>query len=580
MKKTLPAQLVTKGISTVNSLRQVFCLLVLLLFVANSANSQNLAANYSLSQATTASSFTSLVAGASVPTLFASGWDDNAAVAIDLTTANASGLITGANFDFKFNNIAQNKLYVSPNGFVTFGATGPTTTNYSPINTIEGSGGAAAVYAANLAGYLTGVITYTITGSAPNRILTVDWGAFTRNGTTGRISMQLLLYEGGTGATNPYLIEMKYKQISALANNEFGQIGLRGAEASLGTMTNAKNMFWDGSVAGPWPTPGSGGLGIGTTRTDTVLTAAGATATTAIPTAGVRSIKWTPIVVACSAPTVSVSNILINSATATLGGATNYQYILNNSSVNPGATAGTPLTAPGTSFNITGLTANTANNYFWLRADCGSGVYSAYVSAGPFTTLCNATNVPYTENFASAANTNIPACTARELISGYSPNLWGTSNPYDSASGYTTPHLTYIQDGTLGANTWFYTEGINLTAGQTYRLSYNYGGTDGSTITNKMDVKYGLGPNAASMLLPLDSHPNIKGIGSSNIVLFTAPSSAVYYFGFKAYSAAAMGRIYLDDISITTSNCVRPTTVSANTITGTSASVTWGQSRR
>ncbi|MGC4041417.1 MAG: hypothetical protein QM710_11710 [Flavobacterium sp.] len=563
MKKTLLSPLSNTPFSA-SSLKKAYSLLIVLL-TFHSLNAQNLGANYSLTQLTTGTftNMTTTGATGAIPTLFSSGWDDNAAATIDLTTANT--LITTSNFDFKFNNNAQSIIRVSPNGFVTFGTGIPSTTNYTPINSTEGTGGAIAVYAGNLVGYSTGVVCYTVAGTVGSRILTIDWGAFTRPGAPsgGRMSMQLLLYEG------TYRIEMKYKQLLQFSADAYGQIGLRGAETILGTdMTNAKGITW---ASGAWPAPS--GFSNSTSRTDTVITDIGGTSPASIPTASARLLQWNPVAVSCSAPTVTVSNPLINTATATIGGSTNYQYIVNTTGVNPGTTAGTALTAPGTTFTIPSLSAGTTY-YFWLRSDCG-GTYSTYTSSGAFTTLCASVPVPYTQDFSGTADTFIPTCTKREIISG--PNQWGVANPPDLTSTYTTPHLMYSQDGIQAANTWFYTHGVALTAGQTYRLSYNYGGTNGSTVINKMDVKYGLGPYAAYMTLPLDSHPDIKGVGSSNVVLFTAPTTNVYYFGFKAYSAAAMGRIYLDDISITTSNCVRPAAVSANSITGTSASVTWGQ---
>ena len=560
MKKTL----LTAPSNSITNTTKVFFLLLCFLSLYK-GTSQSLRSNYTCTQTAIASAFTDLTGKTD---LITGTWDDNISAATSLTTSNP--LMGATNFAFKFNNVTQTTFYVSSNGFITFGSA-PSTTNYVPLNTIEGTGGLISVYGSNLnitSGAATNTVSYNVTGVIGSRILKIEWAYFRRTNNvtdTNLMNMQLWLYE----TTN--VVEMRYGvQTTVYAFTGNGQVGLRGAGGVVGAISDINALSYPSSSA--WPTSPTVMAAAGIS-TDIVRTRSSGSVIM-IPAGCNRMFTWTPQ--NCVAPTVTVSNILINTATANLSGSTNYQYILNNSATNPGVTAGTALAAPGATFSIPGLVANTSNYYFWVRSDCGSGVFSAYVSSGPFSTLCNAvTTLPYTQDFSATANTFIPTCNSRQLVSG--PNQWGVANPADVASGYATPHLMYIQDGIQAANTWYYTQGITLTTGQTYRLSYNYGGTPGSSIINKMEVKYGLSPTATNMTIPLDNHPDIKGIGSSNIVLFTAPSSDVYYFGFKAYSAAAQGRIYLDDINITVSDCVRPTNISANSITGTSASITWNQ---
>lgn len=553
-----------------NTLRVGF--LILCVFSFTNVKAQNLASNYSVAQTTISPIYANLGTKVPIIDLVTLPWDDNVSAPVSLIAASNANL-GGNDFIFKFNNITQTSFYASSNGFITFGSA-PSPTNYTPLNTTEGSGGAIAVYATNLsvATYSTNnTVSYNVSGTWPNRIMQIEWRGVRRISTDNNVmNMQIWLYE----TTN--VVQLRYStQGARFTVPASGQIGLRGAEGSVGTMANASALFWDGITppSNPWPTSPTV-MGTATSRTDTVITANSGSANI-IPSTCNRMFTWTPVVVACAAPTsVAVSNVLITTATATItgGGSTNYQYILNTTGINPGAAAGTPFS--GSTLSITTLPAGTATNYLWVRTDCGSGSFSSYVSSGVFPTLCSAATVPYTEDFSTAASLAIPTCTSRQIVSG--PNQWGTSNPADAFSGYATPHLTYPQDGSIAANTWFYTRGISLTAGQTYRLSYNYGGSTGG-VTNKMEVKYGLAPNVTSMTLPIDNHPDIRGIGNSNIVLFTAPTTQVYYFGFRAYSIGGQGNIYLDDISITLSDCVRPTSLSANSITGTSASVTWGQ---
>lgn len=82
-------------------------------------------ANYTFSQSLGA--YSALTAPT---TIHASGWDDNVSAAITLP------------FTFKFNSTDYTTCVVSSNGFITFGTTPPTTTNYTPISSTAGYSGA------------------------------------------------------------------------------------------------------------------------------------------------------------------------------------------------------------------------------------------------------------------------------------------------------------------------------------------------------------------------------------------------------------------------------------------------------
>lgn len=563
MKRALPPQAVTQSFSSNRLIKEILFFSLLVFFTFNSATAQNLSANYTCNQILSNPAYSALPAGKK--DVITGIWDNAISAQEFLTTANP--LMLGTQFAFKFNNVTQTSFYVSSNGYMTFGSAPNPATVTAPLNTTQGSGGLISVYGTDLsvqASSAANTVSYFVTADPiGSRILKIEWPLFRRSSgdTAPQMSMQLWLYE----TTN--VIEMHYdaQTVGYTTNVTTAQVGLRGASGTA-VMSDVSALLFTGTT---WPA-NPGVMSTATAITDGVRTRSGGSANANISGSN-RMFTWTPVT-GCAVPaSASVSNPLITSATVNITSGGNYQYYLN--STNPGTAAGTAFTAPSGTYNLTGLTAGTTYT-LWVRTDCGSGSYSSYVSAGTFTTLCVALGVPYTQNFGSAANTFIPACTSRQIVSG--PNQWGTANPADGSSGYATPHLMYIQDGASAANTWFYTDGLNLTGGQAYKLTYNYGGTAGGVI-NKMEVKYGLGPYATTMTLPLDDHPSIKGIGSSNVVVFTPPANGVYYFGFKAYSAAAQGRIYLDDIYINTTDCVRPVSVAANTITGTSASVTWGQ---
>ncbi|RZM04672.1 MAG: hypothetical protein EOO88_55880, partial [Pedobacter sp.] len=92
-----------------------------------------------------------------------------------------------------------------------------------------------------------------------------------------------------------------------------------------------------------------------------------------------------------------------------------YQYYYSETNTAPTtstAPSGT-IAAGATTATIPGLTANTP--YFvWVRSNCGTDGFSAWVSAGTFTTLCTPAPITYTSDFNAAT---IPACWSRQLAS-------------------------------------------------------------------------------------------------------------------------------------------------------------------
>jgi len=123
-------------------IRKLLFLAIISLFCVNTVNAQ-LAGNYTCTQHQIASQspFTDyVVLSGSKTVLQAPAWDDQTPSSINLA---------GLSFVFKFNGTSQTTVYVSPNGYVTFGAA-PATNNYTPFSTIGTTTGDIAVYAGNL----------------------------------------------------------------------------------------------------------------------------------------------------------------------------------------------------------------------------------------------------------------------------------------------------------------------------------------------------------------------------------------------------------------------------------------------
>lgn len=197
---------------------------------------------------------------------------------------------------------------------------------------------------------------------------------------------------------------------------------------------------------------------------------------------------------------------------------------------------------------ITGLTANTDYNV-WVRSVCG-GTDGNGAWMGPiiFTTKCYATEVPYTQNFETANVPNLPSCSGVENINN--GKVWNTATILDY--GFNSKVLQYEYTCQNAADTWYYTQGINLVGGTTYKISYKYG-SNSTLFMEKMKVAYGTSAGFDGMTQELANHDMINfNVALTNEVTFTPTSSDTYYFGFNAYSDACQYYLYVDDIVIDT----------------------------
>ncbi|MGV9002873.1 GEVED domain-containing protein [Flavobacterium sp.] len=249
----------------------------------------------------------------------------------------------------------------------------------------------------------------------------------------------------------------------------------------------------------------------------------------------------------CETPISSASAVAGTSATlswsAVASAVLGYEYVLDNVATNP---AGTGIVTTATSYSATSLASNTLY-YFHIRSVCSTGTYSTWSSTS-FTTTCSSANVPYIQDFESAISPALPNCTSQENVG--TGNLWTTDATSGANYGFSTNSLRYSWNSASDANVWFYTQGLNLTGGTAYKISYDYGST-GTTFPERLKVAYGTSASAAAMINAIDDHSSvINSTPINNLVEFTPTTSGVYYFGFNAYSVADNFYLFVDNIIV------------------------------
>ncbi|RYZ46423.1 MAG: hypothetical protein EOP49_23335, partial [Sphingobacteriales bacterium] len=234
----------------------------------------------------------------------------------------------------------------------------------------------------------------------------------------------------------------------------------------------------------------------------------------------------------------------------------------------------TGTTAAGvTTATVTGLTGGTTY-YAWVRADCGGGDQSIWDGPVAFITVCDPATVPFFQNFDATVEPDMPACVIiqdENQATSWKPFFGGSP-----AASSDPVSIRYEWNATTPADDWFFVQGLTLTGGKTYTLSFKYKASDGPDYIENLEVKYGTAPNAAAMttgtlFTKTGIESNIDSPFETASVSFTPSVTGVYYLGFHAFSDADQAFLYIDDIAV--ESCATPTDVKAYSTTPTSAEV-------
>lgn len=182
------------------------------------------------------------------------------------------------------------------------------------------------------------------------------------------------------------------------------------------------------------------------------------------------------------------------------------------------------------------------------RSTWRSALLMACMAAGTLVQAqnCDAVDLPYVENFDAGPEYALPPCMATDVISG---NTWMTWPAPPGMTGLACA-VGYTDAGSPDMNTWLFTRGLNLTAGTSYRLTYDYFNLT-PNYTERMKVAFGSDTTGAAMVNPLADYPAINSATVLNAdILFTPATSGVFYIGFQCYSIANQNYLYIDDIAV------------------------------
>ncbi|MBN9283227.1 MULTISPECIES: fibronectin type III domain-containing protein [unclassified Flavobacterium] len=297
------------------------------------------------------------------------------------------------------------------------------------------------------------------------------------------------------------------------------------------------------------------------------------------PPASVDNISLTAVAPTCLIPSnitataVATQTATINWTASGSAPANGYEYEVRTSGAAGSGTTGLTVantTAAGvTTANISGLTSAVTYSVY-VRANCGSGDFSAWTAAGTFTTLCSPSAIPHIVPIEAVTVPAIPACTTVQNVN----NDTRTWISYAPVTGITGKVMGYPYHGSNAANDWFFTNGLELTQGVSYRLKFKYKDT---AFAEKLKV--GIGTTAVNTAMTTTLFDVTTGTGTTVVakeIDFTVPTTGVYNIGFQCYSAANMNILYVGEIAVeVTPSCLVPTAVNASAITMTTATIGW-----
>lgn len=192
----------------------------------------------------------------------------------------------------------------------------------------------------------------------------------------------------------------------------------------------------------------------------------------------------------------------------------------------------------GTHVHVDGLTPQT-NYEVYVRSNCGDGEFSSWAGPVYFSTLLNpgtAVDLPYNYGF-EGDDGWISQSISRN-------NQWILSN-LDPAEGQS--HAAHNYNGYFDANTWLFSRGLNLQAGQEILIKFQY-------MTTGSDIPFSLSiANEAYAFVQKEKVIWSESISNTDysqaVISFTPETSGVYYLGFNSLSPKYF-TVFVDDVQV------------------------------
>ncbi len=434
---------------------------------------------------------------------------------------------------------AGSNIYMSVNGYITLN-----TSYSSTVPDYSGSYDVISPLGHDLHLRSTGHLKYEISGTTPNRELTLEWSNVESYSAGNIYNFQVKMYEGSsdikfcygnstvTASKSVYCFLREYTQNDyVIAMNNW----------NTPVFVTSGSSFYKNLDATQYPSNG-------------------------------RTYTFTRPTPTCNKPSaLTLGTVTSNSATVSWsagGSETSWEVICAELSDNISTLTPTVVTTP--SYTAQNL-INDHQYIIYVRSQCPNGTETSAWRSMIFRTDCGSGihSLPYTEDFSSYGGTGsytyFPSCWSRLPING--------SYPYISSTG--------------GNSLYLYTASGNYTLASAPAL-------DPAISPNTVAVRFKMYAGSQSYILKVGVMSDSSDISTFETVATLTPSSAsvweerdVYFNSYTgtgryiaflsdARSLASTNTIYIDDVSITPlPTCARPASLTSINATDNSVTLQW-----
>ena len=437
-------------------------------------------------------------------------------------------------FSFEYDGTAYTTVSIAENGFLAMGD--EVVTSNLAISATTATNNAIAALNRNLIPRDDGEIMHLLSGTAPNRVFTVQWKNFRRDTSLASndiLNFQIHLHEEDSK------IVFSYGGTTAMTVNTAAtvQVGLRGAN----------NQDYNNR----------------TTSTDWTDTEAGTSNTSncrlsaeVFPSEGL-SFSFSPAQQGAppmAAQTPNPDHLATNVSVLTdlswqAGGGLVDGYKVYLGTNAPPTNMVDGVTQTNTIHDIVAA-LNYSTQYFWQIVPFNADGDAVDCPIWSFTTLADptVTTYPYVQNFDNATPPALPLgwVSLNQNNDAYS---WASFN---DPSANTAPNAMRIRyNDTVAMDDWLVAAPMVFDAEYIYKVKFYYR-AHVATQAEKLALYMGSSPTAAAMTTELWVNENITNVNYQMVeVDIPANTAGTYYLGFHGYSPANRFYIYVDSFSVT-----------------------------
>ncbi len=461
-------------------------------------------------------------------------------------------------FSFTYNGVAYTTISIATNGFIAMGDN--VVTSNVAISSATGTNNVVAALNRDIKSRDTGSLMSLSSGTAPNRVFTVQWLHYKRVPTATAnddFSFQIQLHENGNK------VQFVYGAFTAVTSTTAAsiQVGLRG-DANTDFNNRATTTDWSATTAG---TANNSNC----TLSATVYPANGLTfnfqpAATGEP----------PLAAQNPNPANNAINVAIGANLSwTTGGGTVDGYKVYLGTDNPPTNLVNGTTQTGTNYNPADFAYSTV--YYWKIVPFNTYGDALNCPVWSFTTLADptVTTYPYNQNFDTVTPPGLP-------LGWTTINANADTYTWESYAGNadTAPNSMRVRyNTTLEMNDWLVTPPLVFTAPYLYKVKFYYRASS-ATYPEKLSVYYGNAPTAAAMTNLIYENLNITNVAYEMVeVNIPVATSGTFYIGFWGHSAVDMFNLYLDTFSVAeiTESLDPPTDLTATIQNNNNVHLTW-----